>query len=152
MDFTWLGIQICICWSQIPSKKGRVGEQKISQYLVWPPFSSCSATHLLRIELIRLLTVTSGMLFQSSSMSVRSCWILAGTGTRCRTHQSRASQTCSMGDIFRWVCRPWKNWDIFSFQEVCTDHYDMGLCIIMLKHEVMEADEWHDNGPQDLVT
>ena len=22
----------------------------------------------------------------------------------------------------------------------------------MLKHEVMEADEWHDNGPQDLIT
>ena len=22
----------------------------------------------------------------------------------------------------------------------------------MLKHEVMAADEWHDNGPQDLVT
>ena len=28
----------------------------------------------------------------------------------------------------------------------------MGLCIIMLKHEVMAADEWHDNGPQDLIT
>jgi hypothetical protein len=28
----------------------------------------------------------------------------------------------------------------------------MGLCIIMLKHEVMAADEWHLNGPQDLVT
>ena len=27
----------------------------------------------------------------------------------------------------------------------------MGLCIIMLKHEVMAVDEWHDNGPQDLV-
>ena len=23
---------------------------------------------------------------------------------------------------------------------------DMGLCIIMLKHEVMVADEWHNNG------
>ena len=29
---------------------------------------------------------------------------------------------------------------------------DMWLCIIMLKPEVMAAaDEWHDNGPQDLV-
>jgi hypothetical protein len=28
----------------------------------------------------------------------------------------------------------------------------MGLCIIMLKHEVLAADERHDNGPQDLVT
>ncbi len=35
----------------------------------------------------------------SSSMAVRSCWILAGTGTRCRIHRSRASQTCSMGDM-----------------------------------------------------
>ena len=26
------------------------------------------------------------------------------------------------------------------------------LCIIMLKHEVKVADEWQDNGPQDLVT
>jgi hypothetical protein len=28
----------------------------------------------------------------------------------------------------------------------------VGLCIIMLKHGVMAADEWHNNGPQDLVT
>ena len=38
-----------------------------------------------------------------------------------------------------------------SFQELCTDPCDMGPCIIMLKHEVMAADELHDNGPQDLV-
>jgi hypothetical protein len=28
----------------------------------------------------------------------------------------------------------------------------MGQCIIMLEHEVLEEDEWHDNGPQDLIT
>ena len=28
----------------------------------------------------------------------------------------------------------------------------MGPCIIMLKHEVMAADEWHNSGPQVLVT
>ncbi len=59
------------------------GGPKTSQYLVWPPFASRSATHLLRIELIRLLIVACGMLVHSSSMAVRSCWILAGTGTRC---------------------------------------------------------------------
>ncbi len=32
-------------------------------------------------------------------MAVWSCWILAGTGTRFRIRRSRASQTCSMGDI-----------------------------------------------------
>ena len=74
-------------------------DQKTSQYLVWPPFASCSVTHQLLIEVIRLLVVACGMLPQSSSMAVRSCWILAGLGTRCCTHQSRASQTCSMGDL-----------------------------------------------------
>ena len=69
--------------------------QKTSQFLVWPP---CRLTHLLHIELIRLLTVACGMLSHSSSMAVRSCWILAGTGTRCHNRQSIASQTCSMSD------------------------------------------------------
>jgi hypothetical protein len=27
----------------------------------------------------------------------------------------------------------------------------MGLCIIMLKHGVIVVDEWHDNGPQDIL-
>ncbi len=55
--------------------------------------------HLLHIELIRLFIVACGMLVHSSSMAVRSCWILARTGTRCRIRRSRASQTCSMGDM-----------------------------------------------------
>ncbi len=52
----------------------------------------------------------------------------------------------------RWVCWPCKNWDVFSFQELCTDPCNMGPCIIMLQHEMMIVDEWHNNGPQDLVT
>ena len=35
---------------------------------------------------------------------------------------------------------------------MCTDPCEMGLCIIILKHEVMVVDKWHDNGPQDLDT
>ncbi len=62
---------------------------KTSQYLVWPPYASRSATHLLRIELIRLLIVACGMLVHSSS----------GNGTRSCIRWSRASQTCSMGDM-----------------------------------------------------
>jgi hypothetical protein len=42
---------------------------------------------------------------------------------------------------------PWKNWDIFSFEELCTDPCNMGLCIIMMKYEVMAADELQENGP-----
>ena len=70
--------------------------QKTSQYLVWPPFALRSA-HLL--QLIRLLIVGCGMLVHSYSVAVQICWILAGTGTPCRIHRSRASQTCSMGDM-----------------------------------------------------
>ncbi len=78
---------------------GGTGGPKTSQYLVGPPFASHSATHLLRIELIRLLIVACGMLVHSSSMTVLSCCILAGTGTHCRIRRSRASQTSSMGDM-----------------------------------------------------
>ncbi len=46
----------------------------------------------------------------------------------------------------RWVCWPCKNWDVFSFQELCTDPCIMGLCIIMLQHEVMVVDEWTTMG------
>ncbi len=52
----------------------------------------------------------------------------------------------------RWVCWPCNNWDVFRFQEFCTDPCNMGPCIIMVQHEVMVVDEWHNNGPQDLVT
>ncbi len=52
----------------------------------------------------------------------------------------------------RWVCWPCKNWDVFSFQELCTDPYNMGPCIIMLQREVIVGDEWHNNESQDLVT
>ncbi len=52
----------------------------------------------------------------------------------------------------QWVCWQCKNWDVFSFQELCTDLCNMVSCIIMLQHEVIVVDEWHNNGPQDLVT
>ena len=39
-----------------------------------------------------------------SPMSVRSFWLLVRTGTRCRTHRSRASETCSMGDMSAYAC------------------------------------------------
>jgi len=101
-----------------------LGGPKTSHYLVWPPFASCSATHLLRIEMIRLLIVAFGMLVHSTSIPGQSYWISAGP-------------------------RPSKNWDVFTFQ-LCTDPCNMGLCIIMLQHEVMVMDERHNNGPQDL--
>ncbi len=104
-----------------------LGGPEISQYLVWPPL---------------LLIVAFGILVHFSSMAVRSCWILAGTGTRCHIRRLRASQTCSMGDMSGEYAGHAKNWDVFSFQELCTDPCNMGPCIIMLQHEVMVVDEW----------
>ena len=80
-------------------KKGRGVDHKTSQYLVWPPFASCSVTHLLRIQLIRLLIVACGNLWNVVPLLFNGCVKLLGTGTPCVTRWSRASQTCSMGDI-----------------------------------------------------
>ena len=99
MDFTWLGIQICICWSQIPLKKSRGVDQKAIQYLVWPPFASWSAITSPSHRVEQAVDCGQGKFVPLLLMAVWSCWILAGTVTRCRTHQSRASQTCSIGDM-----------------------------------------------------
>ena len=106
-------------------------DQKSSQYRVGPQFASYTAA-----VLIRLLIVACGMLSHSSSMAVRSCWILAETGTHCCRCRSRISQRKLNCWHVWWVCRPWKNWDIFSFQEMCTDPCDMGSRYVMLKHEL----------------
>ena len=48
MDLTWLGIQMCISWSQIQYLKRKVGMLiRTSLFLVWPPFASCGAANLL---------------------------------------------------------------------------------------------------------
>ncbi len=120
---------------------------KTSQYLVWPPFASRSATHLLRIELIRLLIVACGMLVHSSSMAVCSCWILAGTGTRCRVRRSRASQTCSMGEYAghaRTGC--------FQLPGIVYRSLQHGAVHYHAATWGDGVDAWHNNGPQDLVT
>lgn len=72
---------------------GNVGYQKNSQYLVLPPFASHSASQLLHVELI--VECCSLTIF----VDVQSCWLLAMTETRCCKHRSRASQTCSRGDM-----------------------------------------------------
>ncbi len=118
----------------------------------WKPVSlvQCNTSPSHRVDQV----VDCGLwhVVHSSSMAVWSCWILAGTGTRCRIRRSRASQTCSMGDMSGEYAGHAINWDVFSFQELCTDPGNMGLWIIMLQHEVMVMDEWHNNGPQELIT
>ncbi len=108
--------------------------------------------HHLHIELIRLLNLACGMLVHSTSMAVQSCQTSAGTETHCRICQSRASKTCSIGDVSSEYAGHARTGIFFSFLELCTDPCNMGPCIIMLQHEVMVIDEWHNIGPQDLIT
>jgi hypothetical protein len=139
MVFTWLGIQIWICYWQILKKKGRGVDQKTSQYLVWSPFASCTVAHLLRIELIRLLIGACGNVVQHLFNGCKKLMDIGGNWNNilCMLIQSIPNMLNMW--YFWWACRPWKNYDIFSFQELCTDPCDMGPCIIMLKQEVMAA-------------
>jgi hypothetical protein len=60
------------------------------------------------------------MLSKFPSMAVRRCGILSGTGTLSYT-SIQSIPNLLIGWLVWWVCRPWKNWDMFSFQELCTD-------------------------------
>ncbi len=74
------------------------------------------------------------------------------TGTHCHIRRSRASQTCSMGDMSGEYAGHART-GMFSASRNCVQILaTWGPCIIMLQHEVMVVDEWHNNGPQDLVT
>ncbi len=99
--------------------------------------ASRSATHLLRIELIRLLMwpVECGP-FLFKLLDIGGYWIYADP-----EHPNMLN-----GWHVRWVCWSCKNWNVFSFHELCTDSCNMGPCIIMLQHEVMVVDEWHTMG------
>ncbi len=81
-------------------------------------------------------------------MAVQSCWILAGTGTCCRIYADPEYPKHA-----QWVTCPvsmlaMQELGCFQLPGTC----NMGLYIIMLQHEMMVVDEWHNIGPQDLVT
>ena len=81
----------------------------------------------------------------SSLMAVRSCWMLVGTGTHCRTHRYRASHPCSMGDVW-WVSRN------VQLPEIVYRSLRHGAVHYHAETWGDGADKWHENGPQDLVT
>ena len=77
--------------------KGRGMDQKTSQYLVWPPLASYSATHLLRIELIRLL-IGCGKLLD-----------IGGNWNTLSYMSVLSIPNMLNGWHLWWVCRSWKN-------------------------------------------
>ncbi len=102
-------------------------------------------THLLHLELIRLLIVAWVMLVHSSSMlcEVAGYWqelehtvVYADPGIPNMLNGWRVGEYAGHA----------RTGMFFSFQELCTDPCNMGPCIIMLQHEVRVVDEWHTMG------
>ena len=144
MVFTWLGIQICIYWLQI-HLTNKVGVWIIKPVSIW---SDTSPSH-------RVDQAVDYGLWNVVPLLFNGCEKLLDIGGNLNMLSYMSIQSIpSMlnGWHIIQVCRAWKNWDIFSFQELCTGPSDTVLCIIIQKHEVMEADEWLHNGTQDLVT
>ncbi len=71
---------------------------------------------------------------------MRSCWISTGTGTLSYTPVIPVSML-TMQEL-----------ECFQLPGIEYRSRYMGPYIFMLQHEVMVVDEWHNNGPQDLVT
>ncbi len=81
--------------------------------------------HLLRIELIRLLIVACGMLVHSL---FNGCAKLLDIVRNWNTLSYTPIQSIN-GWHVRWECWPCKNWDVFSFQELCTDPCNTGRAL-----------------------
>ena len=138
MDFIWLGIQICMMFTDTLKRRQRCGLKNVS---IWCYHHLLHvARHLLHIELIRLLTVACGT-WSHSLNAVRSWWYLRELEHDVvhvdPEHPKHAQWMTCMS--------------MQAMEELWTDPCVMGLCVIMLKHELMAADEFHDNRPQDLV-
>ncbi len=125
-----------------------LGGLKTSQYLVWLTQCNTSPSH--RVDQV----VDCGLL-NVGPLLFNGCVKLLDIGRNWNMLSYTPIQSIPNmlnGWQVWWVCWPFKNWDVFSFQEFCTDPFNTGTCIIMLQHEVMAMDEWHNNGPQNLVT
>jgi hypothetical protein len=101
-------------------------------------FCLINSVHIQYIQNVHLL----GPHLFASPMAFLSCWILIGTETHGCTCQSRAFQAA------HWVtCLV----VIQAMEELEHFHLPGMVYRSLLKHEVMEADKRHGNGPQDLV-
>ena len=144
-DFASLGIQICIVRSQyLKTKREWYGSENQS-------VSGVTTICLMQRDTSPLHRVGQAVDWNVVPLLFNGCAKLLDISGNGNTLSIQSIPNMLNGWHLWWVSRPWKNWDIFSCQELCTNPSDMGLCIIMLKHEVMAADEWHDNGPQDLI-
>ena len=138
MDVTWLGIQTCICWSQLPLKKnwGSGSEnQSVSGGTICLMQRDTSPSHRVDQAVGCGLWNVVPLLFNGCAKLLDS----VGNWNALSSTLIQSIPNMLNGWHVWWVCRPWKNWDIFSFEELGTDLFDMWQCIIMLKHEVISS-------------
>jgi hypothetical protein len=104
-------------------KKRRGVDHKTSQYLVWPPFVSSTATSSShRVD----QAVDRGMLYHFNGCVK---WLDIGGNWNTLSYTLIQSIPNLLNRCL--VCRPWQNWDMFRFQEFCTDPCDICFSIRM---------------------
>ncbi len=119
---------------------------------MWPPFASHSATHVLSI----VYQVVDCGLWNVGPLLFNGCAKLLDIGRNWNTLSYTPIQCIPNminGWHVRWVGRPGKNWDVLAsrnYVQILATWGRASSCCNMVKVKVM--DEWHNNGPQDLVT
>ena len=104
-----------------------------NQYRAWPPLAWPTAAHLCRIDITRL-SVVHCRVFSYSPWRVICNWLLF-TGSRCRrrTAWSRTSQTCSILEQIRGICRANGAQRNFSHPETLRMWATCGLTLLCWK-------------------
>ncbi len=115
-----------------------LGGPKTIQYLVRPPFASPSATHLLWIELIRLLIV--------ECWSTPLQWLCEVAGYWQELEHAAVYADPEHPKHAQWVTCPvsmlaMQELGCFQLPGIVYRSLQHGACIIMLQHEVM-AQQW----------
>ena len=105
-------------------------DKKTSQYLLWPPFFSCSMTSpSYRVN----QAVDCGQ--WNVPLLFNYCEV-AGYWNTLSYLSIQSIPNMLNGWHVWWLCRQLKNWDIFSFQELCTDPCDMTWgCAFLCIHD-----------------
>ncbi len=96
--------------------------------MVWPPFASLSATSPSH----RVDQVVDCGLWNVGPLLFNGWAKLLDFGRNWNTLSYTPIQNIPNmlnGWHVRWVCWPCKNWDVFSFQELCTDPCNMGRAL-----------------------
>jgi hypothetical protein len=121
MDFTWLGIQIPICCHRYLKKRKGCGSENQSVSGVTICLMQRKTSPLHRVD-----QTVYCVLWNVVPLFFNGCAKLLDIGGNWNTLTSIQSIPNMLnGWHVWWACRPWKNWDLVSFQELSTDPWDI---------------------------